>query len=411
MNIEINDLKAAIEAILFTMGEAVSGGRMAEALGIDQKTFNDCMEQLQKDYESESRGIRLFFLDGAWQLGTKKEYYNTLVRIAHVPKKQALTDVLMETLAIIAYRQPVTKQEIEKIRGVKSDHAVNKLIEYGLVCEAGRLDAPGRPIMLATTEEFLRRFGVEKLEELPEPAPEQMADFREEARKQVDALSNQGDDLSVDVQDFAMQIEGIDYEQGLSFFAGDKQQYLIVMKSVAEEGEKLAAQLCSELAQKDFQSYTIHAHALKGITANIGAEHFSGVAKQLELAGKEGRYEDIFAQHDQALDEFYNLLDGMKALLKAELPKEDKIPDENKPKISDGQMEILLLKIQKDLEDFYREQAMETIEECMGYRLDDKLAEGLREIQEAVAGYEYEEPARKAADLAAYIRHADPEEL
>jgi segregation and condensation protein B len=178
-------LKASIEAILFTMGEAVSGERMAQALQIEEEELDRCMEELAADYEQKERGIRLISLDGAWQLCTKKEYYSTLVQIAKVPKKQVLTDVLMETLAIIAYRQPVTKQEIEKIRGVKSDHAVNKLIEYGLVCEAGRLDAPGRPLMLATTEEFLRRFGVGGMDELPQLPPETIADFRSEAMKEA----------------------------------------------------------------------------------------------------------------------------------------------------------------------------------------------------------------------------------
>ncbi len=182
---ETNNIKAAVEAILFTMGEAVPAERMKEALSLTEEEWEKTIKSLQEDYEREDRGIRLISLEGAWQLCTKKEYYQTLVQIAHVPKKQVLTDVLLETLAIIAYRQPVTKQEIEKIRGVKSDHAVNKLIEYGLVCEAGRLDAPGRPLMLATTEEFLRRFGVEELDGLPELPPEKLADFRNEAWKQA----------------------------------------------------------------------------------------------------------------------------------------------------------------------------------------------------------------------------------
>lgn len=186
--LEKNNIKASLEAILFAMGEAVSEERLAEALSIEKEQLNHCMAELQKDYESEERGIRLIYLEHAWQLCTKKEYYSVLVQIAHVPKKQVLTEVLLETLAIIAYRQPVTKQEIEKIRGVKCDHAVNKLLEYGLVCEAGRLDAPGRPLMFATTEEFLRRFGLESREELPELPPERMADFRAEALRQAEEL-------------------------------------------------------------------------------------------------------------------------------------------------------------------------------------------------------------------------------
>ena len=96
----------------------------------------------------------------------------------------------METLSIIAYTQPVTKAEIEKIRGVKCDHAVNKLIEYNLVKELGRLDAPGRPILFGTTEEFLRNFGVQSIDELPAPNPVQIEDFKAEAEEEIQLKLN-----------------------------------------------------------------------------------------------------------------------------------------------------------------------------------------------------------------------------
>ena len=114
-----------------------------------------------------------------------REYYDYLVNIAMQPKKAVLTDVMMETLSIIAYKQPVTKQEIDKIRGVKSDHAVNKLVEYNLVQELGRLDAPGRPIVFGTTEEFLRNFGVDSTDNLPEISPVKMEDFRAEVEEEM----------------------------------------------------------------------------------------------------------------------------------------------------------------------------------------------------------------------------------
>ena len=119
------------------------------------------------------------------QMCTKQEYYDYLVNIAMQPKKAVLTDVMMETLSIIAYKQPVTKQEIDKIRGVKSDHAVNKLVEYKLVQELGRLDAPGRPIVFGTTEEFLRNFGVDSTDNLPEISPVKMEDFRAEVEEEM----------------------------------------------------------------------------------------------------------------------------------------------------------------------------------------------------------------------------------
>lgn len=124
-------------------------------------------------------------LENAYQMCTKQEYYDYLVNIAMQPKKAVLTDVMMETLSIIAYKQPITKQEIDKIRGVKSDHAVNKLVEYNLVQELGRLDAPGRPIVFGTTEEFLRNFGVDSTDNLPEISPVKMEDFRAEVEEEM----------------------------------------------------------------------------------------------------------------------------------------------------------------------------------------------------------------------------------
>ena len=127
----------------------------------------------------------LMKLDGAYQMCTRTEMYEYLIRIAKQPKKRVLTDVLLETLSIIAYKQPVTKAEIEKIRGVSSDHAVNKLVEYNLVCELGRLDAPGRPLLFGTTEEFLRSFGVHSIEELPVLSTVQLEEFKQEAEGEM----------------------------------------------------------------------------------------------------------------------------------------------------------------------------------------------------------------------------------
>ena len=143
------------------------------------------LRRMELRYEEEDRGIRLLELEDAWQLCTKREHYGELIRIVKQPRKYTLTEVLLETLSIVAYKQPVTKLEIEKIRGVKSDHAVNKLVEYGLIEEVGRLDAPGRPILFGTTEEFLRSFGVSSVEELPKASPEQMEDFKEEAEEEL----------------------------------------------------------------------------------------------------------------------------------------------------------------------------------------------------------------------------------
>ena len=179
-------LQAAVEAILFTMGNSVEAERIAQALEIPARRLEEVMKHLMERYEQEDRGIRIIRLEDSYQLCTKKEYYELLIRIASIPRKIHLTDVLLETLSIIAYKQPVTKLEIEKIRGVKSDHAVNRLVEYELVTELGRLDAPGRPILFGTTENFLRHFGVESINELPEVDPTRKEDFRQEAEQEID---------------------------------------------------------------------------------------------------------------------------------------------------------------------------------------------------------------------------------
>ncbi len=183
--VELQRVEAAIEAILFTMGNSVELSRIAAAVGHDEETVKKIIHNMMDRYHEEDRGIQIIELEDAFQMCTKKEMYEYLIRVASVPKKQHLTDVLLETLSIIAYKQPVTKMDIEKIRGVKCDHAVNKLVEYSLVCEAGRLDAPGKPILFATTEEFLRCFGVSSLEELPLVKQDKLEEFRQEAEEEV----------------------------------------------------------------------------------------------------------------------------------------------------------------------------------------------------------------------------------
>ena len=181
----IEKTEGIIEAILFTMGESVELEKIAAAIEHDEETTRKLIHNMADRYEAEDRGVRIIELDNSFQMCTKPEAYEYLIRIAKQPKKYVLTDVLLEPLSIIAYRQPVTKLEIEKIRGVKTDHAVNKLVEYELVQEVGRLDAPGRPILFGTTEEFLRHFGVTSLEELPNLNPEQVEDLKEQAEDEA----------------------------------------------------------------------------------------------------------------------------------------------------------------------------------------------------------------------------------
>ncbi len=189
-SMEIKRLEGAIEALLFAMGNSVELSAIAKAVGHDQDTTRKIIQNMMLKYQEEDRGIQIIELENAYQMCTKEAYYDCLVKLALQPKKAVLSDVMLETLSIIAYKQPVTKLEIEKIRGVKCDHAVNKLIEYNLVQEVGRLDAPGRPILLGTTEEFLRNFGVQGLDELPEIDPVQVEDFKAEAEEEVQLQLN-----------------------------------------------------------------------------------------------------------------------------------------------------------------------------------------------------------------------------
>lgn len=182
---EQKSYKSIIEAILFTMGKSVDLEKIAAAIELENYETKRYIEELAEEYRENERGMQIMELDGAYQMCTSQNTYEYLIRIAKQPKKHVLTDVLLETLSIIAYKQPVTKAEIEKIRGVSCDHSVSKLVEYNLVEELGRLDAPGRPMLFGTTEEFLRSFGIHSLEELPEMSPLQIEEFKQEAEAEI----------------------------------------------------------------------------------------------------------------------------------------------------------------------------------------------------------------------------------
>ena len=177
--------KAVLEAILFTMGDSVGIDSLASVIEEDKKTTREILEEMMQNYSAEDKGIGLTMLEDAVQMCTKGELYEYLIKIAKAPKKFELTDTLLETLSIIAYKQPVTRLEIERVRGVSCDHAVNKLLEYDLITEVGRLDAPGRPLLFGTTEQFLRSFGVKSIEDLPELNALQIEEFKQQAESEV----------------------------------------------------------------------------------------------------------------------------------------------------------------------------------------------------------------------------------
>ena len=168
-----------LEALLFSLGRTVSLEEMAICLHMGVDGAELAAERLRKKYEERQGGLLIRKLEGKYQMVSHPKTYDALIRVVKQSRKPVLSDVHLETLSIIAYCQPVTKAEVERIRGVKSDHAVNRLVEFGLIEEVGRLDAPGRPVLFGTTEEFLTRFGVESLASLPS-LPKDLAKLLEE---------------------------------------------------------------------------------------------------------------------------------------------------------------------------------------------------------------------------------------
>mgnify|MGYP005758813407 CR=1 FL=1 len=182
---ELGQAQAAVEALLFTMGKAVALKDIAAVLEHDEETVRKIIHQMMDTYKMEKRGIQIIELEDSFQMCTDPAYYDYIVRLTHQPKKHTLTDAMLEALSIIAYKQPVTRSMVEQIRGVSSDYVINRLIEYNLVMEVGRLDAPGKPILFGTTEEFLRTFGVKSQDELPVIDPVKVAEFKTEAEEEA----------------------------------------------------------------------------------------------------------------------------------------------------------------------------------------------------------------------------------
>lgn len=163
------NLEAAIESILFATGESVSLERLCEATSCAKAAMRQTLEKMMGEYlKDDKRGIKLVRFEDKYQLCTKSEYYDCIRALNEKKGKVTLSNAGLEVLSIIAYNQPVTRSTVEFIRGVNSDGAMNRLVELGLIDEVGRLDAPGRPILYATTEEFLRCFALESLKDLPE---------------------------------------------------------------------------------------------------------------------------------------------------------------------------------------------------------------------------------------------------
>ena len=165
---ERGKLKGVIEAILFAAGREVNINELMSALELNSEEIIELLQELKLDYEKEDRGLDIARINESYQICTKKEYYEYIYPIFDKRAKPNLSNAALETLAIIAYNPRITRAEIESIRGVNSDGTLYKLLDYNLIEDAGKLDAPGRPVTYKVTSEFLRMFGLESLKELPE---------------------------------------------------------------------------------------------------------------------------------------------------------------------------------------------------------------------------------------------------
>ena len=159
---------AIIEAILFAAGRPVETNELITTLELPEEDIRNIITKMQEKYDEENRGIQIIKIENAYQLCTKKDYYEYVYPILDNRVKPSISNAAMETLAIIAYNPKITRAEIESIRGVNPDGTIYKLLEYNLIEDAGKLDAPGRPTTYRTTKEFLKLFGISSLDELPE---------------------------------------------------------------------------------------------------------------------------------------------------------------------------------------------------------------------------------------------------
>lgn len=165
---DIREVKSIIEGLLFTWGEPLEIKEIAKVLDIKKDKLEDILKEMIDDFDYNRRGLRIIKIEDKYQLSTRPEHYEYIKKLSYSGVNRNLSNAAMETLSIIAYKQPITKVEIDHIRGVRSDRAISTLLERQMIEEVGRLDRPGKPIIYGTTDVFLRSFGLESLDELPE---------------------------------------------------------------------------------------------------------------------------------------------------------------------------------------------------------------------------------------------------
>ncbi|MGL4362672.1 MAG: SMC-Scp complex subunit ScpB [Cellulosilyticaceae bacterium] len=188
------ELESKIEAVLFFSGDSVTSLKLSEVCDVAEVKVHMAVFKLNEIYEQTNSGIEIVEVEQGYQMCTKPEHISAIQRFKQKPIKKILTQALLETLAIVAYSQPITKTQIEEIRGVRSEHAVTKLIEYDLIEDVGRLTVIGRPILFGTTTGFLRHFGFKSIEEMPKVQEDLIERFKKEIEEEMNFVSEPEDE-------------------------------------------------------------------------------------------------------------------------------------------------------------------------------------------------------------------------
>ena len=183
------ELESILESILFYVGDSVPSSKLCEICESEEITIHMAIYRLNEIYQKSNSGIEIIEVDKGYQMCTVPKNIGFIQRYKQKPIKKLLTQALLETLAIVAYSQPITKAQIEDVRGVRSEHAVSKLLEYDLIEEVGRLNVIGRPILFGTTTSFLRHFGFKTIEDLPKVKDELIERFKKEIEEEMNYIS------------------------------------------------------------------------------------------------------------------------------------------------------------------------------------------------------------------------------
>ncbi len=199
---EIKEIQAILEAVLFAAGEPVPLDKLADIVDVDKRSLREILKKMMDSFAFERRGLQILRLEDSYQMSTRGEFYDYVARLAEPRRKQHLSNAAIEVLALVAYKQPVTRSTIEQIRGVNCDYIVNRLIERNFIEEIGRLDAPGRPLLFGTTPEFLRCFGISSLEDLPDyDSFGEPAETGEQLEMEIDPPQIAMDEAMIDTED------------------------------------------------------------------------------------------------------------------------------------------------------------------------------------------------------------------